>query len=89
MQLHDIAEVPSRPAIECNNGHSKLTCFKHELVSRSREVILPQSFLRTVRPHVECCVQFWDTQCKGDMDKLERVQQRVTKMFKGLKHDET
>lgn len=34
----------------------------------------------------ECCVHFWVTQYKRDMDILERVQWRTTKMILGLEH---
>ena len=60
-----------------------LGSISRRIIYISKEVVLTL-YRNLVRSHLEYCVQFWSPQLRKDIDAIERVQCRATRLIPGL-----
>jgi ribonucleases P/MRP protein subunit RPP40 len=76
--------------IAAKNANMTLGMIKRNIVSRNKNIII-KLYKALVRPKLEYCIQAWRPYLKKDIDKLEKVQRRATKIItecKGLSYQE-
>ncbi|GAB0206501.1 hypothetical protein GRJ2_003115700 [Grus japonensis] len=73
-------------ALAAQKTNRVLGCIKRGVTSRSREVILPLYSALVRPPPGVLHPALWGPQYRRDMELLDRVQRRATKLIRGLEH---
>jgi len=73
------------PLRSCGSKHHGLAvvCWSTRSTAGGRRVGVNPLSLKLIRPHLQCCIQFWDPQYRKDADKLNWVQERAVRMVRG------
>ena len=58
---------------------------KRQFQFRNKEIVLTL-YNSLIRPHLEYAVQFWSPTLRKDIERLERVQARATKLIPSIRH---
>ena len=66
-------------------ANAMLGIIKRNIHFKSKEVIV-KLYKSLVRPRLEYCIQAWNPHLRRDIDMLERVQKRATKLIEGYKN---
>ena len=77
---------PSKQCSEVVKTANKLTGFIGKSFEFKAEEIILNLYSALVRTHLEYCVQCWSPYYKEDIEKLEGVQRRVTKLIPRLRN---
>ena len=77
---------PSQHCTETIKKANKLVGFIGRTFEFKSEKVILALYNSLVRPHLEYCVQFWSPYYKKDIEKLEKIQRRVTKMIPRLRN---
>ena len=76
----------SNQCIEAVKKAQKLLGYiKRQFRTRNKETILTL-YNALVRPHLEYAVQFWSPSLRKDIERLEAVQARATKLIPSIRH---
>ena len=65
----------------CKRANQEIDRIRRSFVSRS-PAFLSNMYKLYVRPHMEYCVEVWNPKYKGDIDKMEKVQNKMTRMVR-------
>ena len=80
-------KVSEQGGIAVSMGNQIFRLIRRNITYKEKKLIIPL-YKAIVRPHLEYCIQAWRPYRKKDIDILERIQRRATKMIPELSYEE-
>ena len=77
-------KVSEQCGIAASKGNKIIGLIRRNITYKGKKLIIPL-YKAIVRPHLEYCIQAWRPYRKKDIDTLERIQRRATKMIPELR----
>ena len=76
-------KVSEQCRIAASKGNQVLGMIRRNISYKDKSLIVPL-YKAIVRPHLEYCIQAWSPYLRKDIDMLEQIQRRATKLIPGL-----
>ena len=77
-------KVSAQCRIAASKGNQVLGMIRRNITYKEKSLIVPLD-KAIVRPHLEYCIQAWSPYLRKDIDMLEKIQRRATKLIPGLR----
>ena len=77
---------PRQNCIAVRNKANRILGFISRSVSNRTGKVILKLYLALVRPHLDYAVQFWSPYYRMDIESLERVQRKMTKMIHDIRN---
>ena len=77
-------KVSEQCGIAASKGNQISGLIRRNITYKKKKLIIPL-YKAIVMPHLEYCMQAWRSYCKKDIDTLELIQRRATKMIPELR----
>ena len=77
-------KVSEQCRIAASKGNQVLGMIRRNITYKEKSLIIPL-YKAIVRPHLEYCIQAWNPHLRKDVDMLEKIQRRATKLIPELR----
>ena len=84
VSMNSNMKVSEQCRIAASKGNQVLGMIRRNITYKEKNLIVPLC-KAIVRPHLEYCIQAWSPYLRKDIDMLETIQRRATKLIPGLR----